>query len=283
MFSHLIFGCGYLGERVARRWVAAGHAVAALTRRPERAELLAAAGITPILGDVLKPQSLAPAKSATTILFAVGHDARSVDSLNDVYVKGLANVLDSLGPQVQRLVYISSTGVYGQTDGRWIDETAPAIPQRSGGKAHLAAEELLGGSALAARSVVLRCAGLYGPGRIPRLDDLRQGKPIAAAPDVYLNLIHIDDAAAATCAAAEHAAPSRLYLVSDGEPVLRRDFYGEIARRLQLAPPTFVPPADAASRRAGGDNKRINSERMLRELSVPLQFPDYRAGLAAIL
>ena len=136
------------------------------------------------------------------------------------------------------------------------------------------------------RRNVLRMAGLYGPGRIPRQSDLAQGLQIPARPDAYLNLIHIDDAAQAVCAAADHAAPSDLYVVSDGCPVLRRDFYGELARLTGSPPPTFAElPSSIASddRRTRTDDKRVSNRRMLAELAVQLEHPTYRDGLASIL
>ena len=91
------------------------------------------------------------------------------------------------------LLYISSTGVYGDADGEWVDETTPCRPAREGGKACLAAEQVLAEHPLGKRSVVLRPAGIYGPDRIIRAEALRRGEPIDAPADGYLNLIHVDD------------------------------------------------------------------------------------------
>src|SRR5690348_3140647 len=121
----LILGCGYLGRRVAARWVAAGRRVAALTRR--NAAAVAALGAEPIPGDVLDPGSLRSIPAARTVLYAVGPDRTSGKTMREVYIHGLRHVLGTLAPP-ERFIYISSTGVYDQTDGGWVDETSPTEP-----------------------------------------------------------------------------------------------------------------------------------------------------------
>jgi nucleoside-diphosphate-sugar epimerase len=127
-------------------------------------------------------------------------------------------------------------------------------------------------------------AGIYGPGRLPRLNQLRAGLPLDAAPDGLLNLIHVDDAARIVQLVADRPLPlPRVYLVSDGHPVLRGDFYAEAARRLNTPPPVFQDPAcviDSAGR--SGGHKRVSNQRMRSELNPTLQFPTYREGLADI-
>jgi len=176
--------------------------------------------------------------------------------------------------------------VYGPAGGGWVDEETPPDPQRDGGRASLAAERALAESPLGTRSVILRLAGIYGPGRIPFLDHLRAGEPIPAPTKGYLNLIHVDDAAAVVLAAEEVAVSDgpRVYCVTDGHPVERGDYYREVARRIGAAPPTFVEP-DLNSPRAlrAASNRQVKNTRMLAELNANLAYPNYQAGLAAIL
>lgn len=280
--SKLIFGCGYLGMRVAQRWVMEGHQVYAVTRRPSRAEILAAAGIRPIVADVTLPDSLV-LPSAKTVLFSVGFDRTTGHDIHDVYVKGLGNVLSRLHPDTGRFVYVSSTGVYGQTDGDWVDESSPCEPVRVGGKACLAAERLIADHWIGSKAVILRLAGIYGPGRVPRKKDLITGS-LSAPTKGHVNLIHVEDAADIICTADLKANVPVTYLVSDGYPVLRRDYYDEICRLLGLGRVQFSEPEQETTqvRRAQGD-KRIRSDRCLAELEVSLKYPDYRAGLAAIM
>lgn len=281
--AKLIFGCGYLGLRVAQRWLAGGHSVYAVTRTQQRADELAEIGIRSIVADVTQPESLVDLPAATTVLYAVGYDRRQGQSMREVYVAGMRNVLGALPKETGRILYISSTGVYGDSAGEWVDEDTPCSPQREGGRACLAAEKVLAAHPLGPSSVVLRLAGIYGPGRIPRKDLLIAGEPIPAPADGYLNLIHVDDAAAVVLAA-ERASTPRTYVVSDGHPGQRREYYLELARLVNASAPTFVepPPTSPAAKRAAAD-KRASNARLLRELDVRLAYPSYREGLEATL
>lgn len=291
--AKLIFGCGYLGIRVARRWRQAERTVMVVTRTPERSLQLATEGFFTISGDVTRQDSLAclhdlhQLEPIDTVLFAVGFDRKSAQSIYDVYTGGLNNVLAALPPDVPRVIYISTTGVYGTADGDWVDESTPPDPQRDGGRASLAAEQVLAAHPLGRNSVVLRLAGIYGPGRIPFLRELQAGEPIPAPVDGYLNLIHVGDGASAVLAAdnlPRLSAGPRVYCVSDGHPVRRGDYYREVARQIGAPPPTFVEPDPHSPRSARAlTNRRVSNRRMLQELSVRLAYPDYRTGLAAIL
>ena len=136
--------------------------------------------------------------------------------------------------------------------------------------------------------MILRLAGIYGPGRVPRKADLLANKSFPT--DGHLNLIHVDDAATTVLAAERAAANASLYLVSDEMPVLRADYYAELRRRLNVPEPTSEgtdPSSDvietsSRKERARAD-KRIRSNKFREDLSVKLQYPSYREGLAAIL
>jgi nucleoside-diphosphate-sugar epimerase len=289
MFN-LIFGCGYLGERVARRWKSAGHEVAVVTRSRERADQFHREGYITIVADIMQPDSLRNLPEAETVLFAVGYDrsaGKLAPSIEEVYAGGIRNVLTSLPANIERFIYISTTGVYGFRGGEWVDEATPPDPQRSGGKASLAAEQALAASGLADQSITLRLAGIYGPGRVPFLNELTAGQPIPARASGYLNLIHVDDAAEVVLAAENLATINngpRIYCVTDGQPVERGEYYSEVARQIGAPPPRFVEPAPNSPRaERAGSSRRVSNERMLAELRVTLAYPDYRAGLAAIL
>jgi nucleoside-diphosphate-sugar epimerase len=248
---------------------------------------LQALGIEPILGDLGAANFKLPAhiwRDTGTALFAVGYDRGSTRPIQEVYAGGLMRVLEQCSDSIRRFLYISSTGVYGQAAGEWVDENTPCQPLRDGGKASLAAEEILRGSAFAPKAVVLRLAGIYGPGRIPRAKDLQAGAPIAAPSDGWLNLIHVEDAAEIVLLAAQYAMLAKTYVVSDGQPVLRADYYRELARLLAAPPPQFVsPPADSPAAQRAGSDKRINPARLFAELQPTLRYPSYREGLAAIV
>ena len=281
--ANLIFGCGYLGQRVARLWRDQGQEVYAVTRSLERAKQLAGEGLKPLVGNIDGSTQLLLPQGVRTVLFAVGFDDRG-RSIHDVYVGGITNALRSLPETIERFIYISSTGVYGKVTGREVDEDSPCQPTREGGQACLAAETVLRASRFSSRSIILRLAGLYGPGRIPRAEDLAAGKPIEAPAAGWLNLIHVEDAARIVLQATDRAASPRTYVVSDGHPIERRDYYAELARLLGAPPPQFQePPADSPAALRASSDKRVNPRRMLAELAPPLLYPSYREGLAAIV
>lgn len=272
----LIVGCGYLGERLASRWLAAGSRVWGLVRTPSRLARLSAAGVEPIVADVAAPLPLPALPEVDTVVWAVGFDRTAGRSYREVHVDGLRRLLDALAGN-PRLIFVSSTGVWGRVDGQRVDEATPPHPDREAGRVLLEAEALLGGHPKG-RGTVLRLAGIYGPGRLPRIDDLRAGRPLEADPDSWLNLVHVDDAAAVVIAVADHAGPGPLYVVSDGRPVRRRDFYARLADLVGSPPPNWIPPAADAR---GGD-KRVDPRRLFAEIGPAFSHPDAIAALAGI-
>lgn len=287
--KRLIFGCGYLGARVGRLWLDAGDEVVVVTRSEERSQTLAEEGFTPAIADVTHAESLAEHTqrfdSPDTILYAVGYDRTAEPPIQEVYAGGLLNVSHAIDGPTPRFIYISSTGVYGGADGDWVDERTPPAPQRPGGLASLAAEQALRASQFAEQGVALRLAGIYGPGRVPYLTALQAGEPIAAPCEGHVNLIHVDDAARVVVAAAAAEGPLPTTLcVSDGSPPIRGVYYGEVARLIGAAPPTFVdPPEDSPRAARAAADKKVRNDLMKQTLDYSLHYPDYRAGLAAIL
>jgi nucleoside-diphosphate-sugar epimerase len=282
----IIFGCGYLGSRVAARWRDRGDDVTIVTRNAAKAAQMTAAGYRALVADVTQPASLRDLPAIDTLLYAIGYDRSSGHSIHEVYANGLRHVLDAIPSVTGRVVYISTTGVYGDAGGASIDEDTTPAPVREGGRASLAAEDVLRLHPMAKRGVVLRLAGIYGPDRVPFLQQLRAGLPIPAIETGNLNLIHVDDAAEVVLLASNVSIPRlpRVYCVSDGCPVLRGEYYREVARQIGAPPPEFVAP-DAASPRAvrAQSDRRVSNDRLIRELRVTLRCPSYREGLAAIL
>jgi len=275
--ARIVVGCGYLGIRVARLWRDAGARVHAVTRSSDRARALEAEGLHPIIGDVTAPDGLAHLPAVDTLLWAVGFDRTAGGSYRDVHVGGLGRVLDGL-PESPRVVLSSSTGVWGTDDGSVVDEATPAHPTREAGRVLLEAEALLH-ARTGDRGTALRFAGLYGPDRLPRLDDLKAGRPIAADPGSWLNLVHVDDAARIVVAVAAAPHPRPLYVVSDGHPVRRRDWYAHLAARTGSPPPTF----DTSAERTRGADKRVDPSLLFRDIPLRLTHPDSFRGIDAIV
>jgi len=237
------------------------------------------------VGDVTIASSLHDLPIADTVLVAFGYDRSTGLPIQDVYVQGLANLLAALSADTGRVIYVSSTGVYGKTAGESVNEDSACEPLRDGGIACWNAEQLLLGHPLGSRSVRLRLAGIYGPDRIPFLSALAAGGPIATPADSFLNLIHVEDAADVVVWGAASAPAPSLYLVSDGHPVLRREFYEEAARQIGAPAPRFVAPeADSPqSRRAAAGDKQIDSRRLWKAMQAAPKYPPSREGLAACL
>ena len=278
--NKLIIGCGYLGERLADLWLAEGCRVFATTRSQVRALELKQAGLEPVICDVLDPASLKGIPSVETAVHSIGFDRQSGKSRWDIHVQGLQNLLEAVRPG--RFIYISSTGVYGQSAGEEVDENAPTKPRDESGKIMLEAEKLLRRHLSGA--IVLRFAGIYGPGRLIGRAAMQAGEPIPGAPDKLLNLIHVEDGAAAVLAAETRAQSGALYNISDDLPVQRRDYYGYLAQLLKAPEPRFVEvEAGPQTSRHERANRRIVNRRMHEELGVQLRYPTYREGVTAIL
>jgi nucleoside-diphosphate-sugar epimerase len=282
--TKLIIGCGYLGRRVARLWLDAGHSVAAITRSPARAEELKQQGIQSLVADITQPATLGKLPEADSVLFAVGYDATSGRSRREYFVDGLQTVLDALSPKIQRFILISSTSVYGQTEGQWIDEDAPCLPKTESGLAILEGENVLMASQFGQCALILRLAGLYGPGRLlRRAEVLMAGNPFVAPKDNFLNLIHIDDAATIIVAADMHAKLPCNYIVADGNPVKYCDYITYLAKLLGAPVPRFQEPsAFQSDQNRSLSNKRLSNARIQCELGVQLEYPTYKEGLDSV-
>ncbi len=281
----LIFGCGYLGQRVAARWQAAGQSVSAVTRSSQRAKEFTQRGWQPVVADICDPAVLDHLPAADVALFAVGYDRSSGKSQREVYVDGLQHVLDRMVSRCPQFLYVSSSSVYGQHAGEWVDEDSPCEPTQPGGQCCLEAERLVldAYSAAGHAAQVLRLSGIYGPDRLlSRVDALRRQEPLSGLAESWLNLIHVDDAATAVLACVERGDDGRVYLVSDDEPVLRGDYYRHLAALIDAPPPLF-DESQPARRGAGGLNKRCRNARVKSELGMTLRFPNYRVGLPQAL
>jgi nucleoside-diphosphate-sugar epimerase len=272
--SHvLIVGCGYLGRRLASRLLARGHRVTGTTRSASGAAELAALGVEPALCDVTAPGVTLP--QADALVHCVGYDRTAGKPMREVYVEGLRRVAGASGA-IPRVVLVSSTSVYGQTEGEEVDEGSETSPIEENGRVVLDAELAL--RELRPDATILRFAGIYGPGRVLRESALRKGEPLGPHPQAWVNLIHVDDGAAAVEAALDHPSAGLLVNVADGHPVRRLDLYLYLARLLGTGPPVF-----SASAPGKQSNRRVAARRLREELGVTPAYPSYISGLRASL
>lgn len=279
--DRLIVGCGYLGRRVAVRWRAAGLSVGVTTRSRNTADEWRADGFEPFLVDVVDRSTLHRLPSADVVLYSVGYDARGLASRFDATVRGLVQTLAATKSRWRRVIYCSSTSVYGQEQGERVDEESACRPASASGVwAELAERAALALIDPYCRSIVLRLAGIYGPGRLlARTAALQSGTPLAGRPDAWLNLIHVDDAAEAVLKAAEYVGQRRRFLICDEQPMTRGDYYHALALKCGAPPPAFDPTQIPA--RGRGLNKRCDGSVSRNELKLTLRHPSAVHGLAS--
>jgi nucleoside-diphosphate-sugar epimerase len=275
-----------LGQRLGALLLHDGARVFGTVRSPGRAAEIAALGIEPVIADVLQPESLRGLPRADRVFYCVGFDRAAGAAMRAVYVDGLQNVLENLPPSVERIVYASSTGVYAQAGGEWVDEDSSTCPLHESGKVCLEAEGRIRAwsEMRSITAVVLRFAGLYGPGRIVRRSILERGEPIPGDPDKFLNMIHIDDAARVSATALDADESGPIYVVGDDRPVTRREYYAVAAEALGSPEPRFAPPLPGSAEAArDATNKRVANHRMKRGLGITLLYPDITTGLSEAL
>jgi nucleoside-diphosphate-sugar epimerase len=282
----LICGCGYVGTALGRLLRSEGHAVFGLRRTANHPDLLAA-GIVPLQGDISRRADLAALPGPFDwVVHVASSTGGGTEEYQSVYREGLRNLTRWLGHsngQPSRLVYTSSTSVYGQTDGSWVDETCPTEPASETGGILVAAEQLLRAVPPHVQASILRVSGIYGPGRGHLFRQFVAGK--IAAPNAsnrWLNMVHRDDVATAIHVLLRHdGAPGLTYNVTDNEPVLANDFLGWVGEQLEPRPtvPRVEPAAVRPSKRAE-THKRV-SNRLLREtIGWEPVYPTFREGYA---
>lgn len=235
----LIVGCGDIGQRIGGRLLAQGLSVTGLVQSAASAETLRAAGIAPLQGDLDQAGWQWPAAEA--IYWCAPPPAQGVDDPR------LAAALRLMPAPSQGFLYVSTSGVYGDCQGRWIDEAEPLKPQSARGQRRLAAELHLRAWAArtGAKTITLRVPGIYGPGRLP-LERLQKGLPIVRADESpWTNRIHADDLAAAAVLALAKGAAGAAYNVSDGAPTTMTDYFLRCAALLGLPPPPQLTLAEA--------------------------------------
>ncbi len=279
------FGYGFSASALGALLAPAGWALAGTCRTPEGCESLADAGVEAVPFSWQAPLS-DPARclaGATHILLSIPPDDLG-DAALDCHGADIAAL-----PGVEWIGYLSTTGVYGDTGGGWVDETAVPAPSGVRGRRRLAAEDawLAFGARHGLAVQVFRLAGIYGPGRNALAAVRRGAARRIEKPGHVFSRIHVDDIAQVLAASIARPKPGAIYNVCDDEPAAGADVVAHACALLGVAPPPLVPLADAdlsaMARSFYADNRRISNARIKEELGVALKFPDYRAGLASLL
>lgn len=276
---NLIVGCGGTGVRVAARAVAAGERATGVVRSQASAARVRAAGaharVCDLDGDML-------ALPHCDRLFYFAPPPRGGDS--DTRIQ---RVIDVLGQVPDYVVYIGTTGVYGDCGESWVDEEHAVAPATARARRRMDAERRL--LAWCGHAVVLRSPGIYGPGRLP-VARIREAAPILADSDSgWTNRIHIDDLAAVAWQAGQRRWPHSVYHACDGNPTHMSAFYDVLAARLDLPAPPRVDWATAkrefSSTRLSflRESRRLSNARLRRDFGYRFAFADFRDGLAASL
>ncbi|MEZ5541219.1 MAG: SDR family oxidoreductase [Pseudomonadota bacterium] len=278
----LIVGCGDIGRRVAVLLQAAGARVIGLVHSRRSAQALTDAGIDALVRDLDADLPLFAAGSRDVFYFAPPPGTGATDPR-------MTRVLAAFAVPPRRIVYISTSAVYGDCAGAWIDENHPVAPTTARGRRRLDAERQLAAWAGAhgVEWMILRVPGIYGPGKLP-LERLRQGLPVLRADQApYTNRIHADDLAAICIAAMTATRADTVYNVSDGHPSNMTDYFFRVADAAGLPRPPVVDRAQAEAVLSAGmlsflnDSRRMHNDKLLKELDITLQYPDLDSGLAA--
>ncbi len=282
----LIVGCGYTGLRLGRRLAELGLAPAGTTRSPERGELLEASGIRPLVGDLgerdmlLQIDRLGPG----VVFYFVPPVTGGADPLLGV-LRATARA------PLEGFIYASSTSVYGDRNGDWVDETTMPEPEGEGPEARLAAERTVfaAGWEHQTPTRICRITGIYGPGRTLKSVLERREYVLIRGRDTWVNRIHVEDLVSGLIAAWRRGGDSRVYNLGDGQPHRASDFAFRAADLHGLPRPVWIEEEEARERfgedrlRRKLGSKRVRSARLTDELGVELRYPSFRVGLPAAI
>ena len=285
----LIAGCGDVGTALGLLLSAAGHTVWGLKRHP--ADL--PGSIQPLAADLTEPATLSALPPALdAVVYSAAAAGFSEAHYQAAYVEGVRNLLNALrqaGQALQRLLFTSSTSVYAQHHGEWVDEDSPAEADGFSGRCLRVGEELIWNSGWPA--VVVRFGGIYGPGRTRLIDSVRAGSATCFdGPPIYTNRIHRDDCARTLAHLLEYPTPQPLYIAVDDDPAPLNQVLDWLADQLgvprppRLAQPPVKPGAETrrdSTMRLRASKRCYNAR--LRASGFQFYYPSYRQGYAALL
>jgi nucleoside-diphosphate-sugar epimerase len=268
----LIAGCGDVGNVLATALLQDGHIVYGLKRDTSTLP----DGVKPVRADLLKPATLTDLPvDIDKLVFMPTPASRDQAAYDAIFIQGWKNLWAGLKQAPARVLLISSTAVYGEDNGGFVDEETRPDPTRFNGRTLLQMEQLAG--RCSENLVVVRISGIYGPGR-ERLVRLAasDGLEVQQTPSYFTNRIHRDDAAAALKHLLEIDRPEALYLATDDQPAPRYEVIEWLAKSQGCASPIGLSDENASR------GKRVSNQR-LRDSGFSLSYPDYKTGYAAVL
>lgn len=284
----VIIGCGDIGTRLAAYWLGCQTPVWALARTADSAHRLQSLGLRVVRGDLDNPTSLHALASTTltgkTLYYLAPPPGEGEGDGR------MQNFLQSLSHDNQpaQIIYMGTSGVYGDSQGAWVDELSPLHPDTSRACRRLAAEQALREAAqrLGFALTLLRVGGIYGPGRLPEAR-LRKGLPVLREEECgFSNRIHVEDLLAISVAAARQPTPGcRVFNVSDGQPGTMTGYFLAVAERLGLPPPPQISMDEAREQLSPamlsylGESRRMDSRKVWQELGLVPRFPHLAEGL----
>lgn len=271
----LIAGCGFVGGALARLLVRDGHEVFGLRRSPDAP---VPEGVVPVAADLATGTGLHSVPGDLDwCVTAISPDGRTERAYDAAYVsatRNLQRLLEVESPTLDRWVFTSSTAVYGQQDGEWVDETSSTQPSGFTGRMVLGGERTVRASGVP-HPVVVRLGGIYGPGRTRLLERVRRGEAACPPGPTYSNRIHRDDAAGVLRHVLLLDAPEQVYLGVDTDPAERCEVLTWLADRMGAPRPGLGEPSTRG-------NKRASSARLVAS-GYEFRYPTFREGYTAIL
>jgi len=282
----LIVGCGYVGLPLGTELVRQGHKVFGVRRSADGDEDLNAVGIEPLVADITVPSDLAKLPAPFDwVVNCVSSSKGGLADYRQVYLQGSRNLIHwLLTAPPRKFVYTSSTSVYGQTDGSIVKENSPTEPTSETARVLVETERLLleAVQTSALPVVILRVAGIYGPGRGHLFQQfLKDEAKIPGDGLRIINMIHRDDLITAIIAALKNGRPGEIYNVTDDEPIGQVHFFRWLSETLGKDMPPFATEIDSAERKRGLTNKKIQNRKLKMELGWQLRYPNFRIGYTA--
>lgn len=291
----LIIGSGYIGLPLGAELARQGHDVSGLRRNRAAVAELKAAGLKPLFADITQPSELAKLpREFDWAVNCVASGGGGAEEYRRVYLDGMRNLIQWLAPGPRdagasrddspRFVYTSSTSVYGQNDGSVVDEKSPTEPDAETARVLVESEKALLDAARERNfpAMILRVAGIYGPGRGHWLKQFLKGDAhMEGNGERFLNMIHRDDVIGCLIAALERGRSGEIYNAVDDEPVSQFDFFSWLAAALGKPLPEAGPENAEVARKRGITNKQVSNQKLKMELGSRFKYPTFREGYAS--